>query len=56
MAAVLPLSMFLSTVLEFGKIDAVGHIAIVVILLVIAAGDGAGLAVGGAGGDHADLL
>ena len=40
MAAVVLLSMFVSAVFEFGKIDAIGHAVIVVILLVIAADDG----------------
>jgi hypothetical protein len=40
MAAVVLMSMFVSAVLEFGKIDAIGHMVIVVILLVIAADDG----------------
>lgn len=37
MAAVVLTSMFVSAVFEFGKIDAIGHSVIVVILLVIAA-------------------
>jgi hypothetical protein len=41
MAAVVLLSMFVSAVFEFGKIDAIGHAVIVVILLAIAADDGA---------------
>jgi len=41
MAAVVLLSMFTSAVIEFGKIDAIGHMVIVVILLVVAADDGA---------------
>jgi hypothetical protein len=41
MAAVVLLSMFVSAVFEFGKTDAIGHMAIVVILLAIAADDGA---------------
>src|SRR3978361_1195200 len=40
MAAVVLLSMFISAVFEFGKIDAIGHMVIVVILLAIAADDG----------------
>jgi hypothetical protein len=40
MAAVVLLSMFVSAVFEFGKIDAIGHAVIVVILLSIAADDG----------------
>jgi hypothetical protein len=37
MAAVVLMSMFISAVFEFGKIDAIGHSVIVVILLVVAA-------------------
>lgn len=37
MAAVVLISMFVSAVFEFGKIDAIGHSVIVVILLVVAA-------------------
>jgi hypothetical protein len=40
MAAVVLMSMFISAVFEFGKIDAIGHAVIVVILLVVAADDG----------------
>jgi hypothetical protein len=40
MAAVVLMSMFVSAVFEFGKIDAIGHSVIVVILLVVAADDG----------------
>jgi hypothetical protein len=40
MAAVVLMSMFISAVFEFGKIDAIGHMVIVVILLAIAADDG----------------
>jgi hypothetical protein len=40
MAAVVLMSMFVSAVFEFGKIDAIGHMVIVVILLAIAADDG----------------
>jgi hypothetical protein len=41
MAAVVLLSMFVSAIFEFGKIDAIGHMVIVVILLAIAADGGA---------------
>jgi hypothetical protein len=41
MAAVVLLSMFVSAIFEFGKIDAIGHMVIVVILLAIAADEGA---------------
>jgi hypothetical protein len=37
MAAVVLMSMFVSAIFEFGKIDAIGHSVIVVILLVVAA-------------------
>jgi hypothetical protein len=40
MAAVVLTSMFVSAVFEFGKIDAIGHMVIVVILIAIAADDG----------------
>jgi hypothetical protein len=40
MAAVVLASMFVSAVFEFGKIDAIGHMVIVVILLAVAADDG----------------
>jgi hypothetical protein len=40
MAAVVLLSMFTSAVFEFGKIDAIGHLVIIIILLSIAADDG----------------
>ena len=40
MAAVVLMSMFVSAVFEFGKIDAIGHSVIVVILLVVAADNG----------------
>ena len=40
MAAVVLLSMFVSAVFEFGKIDAIGHMVIVIILLAVAADDG----------------
>jgi len=40
MASVVLLSMFTSAVLEFGKIDAIGHLVIIVILLAVAADDG----------------
>jgi hypothetical protein len=40
MAAVVLMSMFISAVFEFGKIDAIGHSVIVVILLVVAADNG----------------
>jgi hypothetical protein len=40
LAAVALLSMFVSAAFEFGKIDAIGHMVIVVILLAIAADDG----------------
>jgi hypothetical protein len=40
MAAVVLMSMFVSAVFEFGKIDAIGHMVIVVLLLAIAADDG----------------
>lgn len=40
MAAVVLLSMFTSAVLEFGKIDAIGHLVIVIILLAVAADEG----------------
>ncbi len=38
-AAILLVSMFVSAVLEFGKIDAIGHLLIIVLLLAIAADD-----------------
>jgi hypothetical protein len=40
MSAVVLGSMFVSAVFEFGKIDAIGHMVIIVILLAIAADDG----------------
>jgi hypothetical protein len=40
MAAVVLMSMFVSAVFEFGKIDAIGHSVIVIILLVVAADNG----------------
>jgi hypothetical protein len=40
MAAVVLLSMFVSAVFEFGKTDAIGHMVIVIILLVVAADHG----------------
>jgi hypothetical protein len=40
MASVVLLSMFTSAVFEFGKIDAIGHLVIIIILLAIAADDG----------------
>jgi hypothetical protein len=40
MAAVVLLSMFSSAVIEFGKVDAIGHMVIIVILLAVAADDG----------------
>jgi hypothetical protein len=41
MAAVVLMSMFVSAVFEFGKIDAIGHLVIIVVLLATAADDGA---------------
>lgn len=38
-AAIILASMFISAVLEFGKLDAIGHSAIIVVLLAIAADD-----------------
>jgi hypothetical protein len=38
-AAILLAGMFISAVLEFGKIDAIGHLMIVVILVAVAADD-----------------
>ena len=38
-AAIVLMSMFVSAVFEFGKIDAIGHLLIIVLLLVIAADD-----------------
>ena len=40
MASVVLLSMFVSAVFEFGKIDAIGHLVIIILLLAIAADDG----------------
>src|SRR5580698_10348202 len=40
MAAVVLTSMFVSAVFEFGKIDAIGHMVIIVILITIAADEG----------------
>ena len=39
-AAIILASMFVSAVIEFGKIDAIGHSAIVVVLLAVAADNG----------------